>query len=191
MSVERAIEPVRIEIQLLVRSFVTGSPSPPKRLSDPDDPGLFEPDSAIWRVHADVSMFIGGLRALLLQTLHEPTMTGVAEHSDYRHEPLGRHRSGAPHPRSSGGHLGRRHSLCRQRSATARVGARDRSRQLSPRVSALCHAAPRCDPGRPVRRRDGRGRRVDGRRESAHRSRLVARDAAQLSARTARHPTHA
>jgi len=90
MSVERAIEPVRIEIQHLVRSFVTGSPSPPKRLSDPDDPGLFEPDSAIWRVHADVSMFIGGLRALLLQTLHEPTMTGVAEHSDYRHEPLGR-----------------------------------------------------------------------------------------------------
>ncbi|MEO5838701.1 MAG: oxygenase MpaB family protein [Acidimicrobiales bacterium] len=90
MSVERAIEPVRLEIQHLVRSFVTGSPAPPRRLSDPDDPSLFEPDSAIWRVHADVSMFIGGLRALLLQTLHEPTMTGVAAHSDYREDPLGR-----------------------------------------------------------------------------------------------------
>ena len=90
MGVERAIEPVRIEIQHLVRSFVTGSAAPPRRLYDPDDPSLFEPDSAIWRVHADVSMFIGGLRALLLQTLHEPTMTGVAEHSDYRNEPLGR-----------------------------------------------------------------------------------------------------
>ena len=90
MSVERAIEPVRIEIQHLVRSFVTGSTQPPTRLFDPADPGLFEPDSAIWRVHADVSMFIGGLRALLLQTLNEPTMTGVAEHSDYRDDPLGR-----------------------------------------------------------------------------------------------------
>ena len=90
MSVERAIEPVRLEIQHLVRSFVTGSKTPPRRLSDPDDPSLFEPESAIWRVHADVSMFIGGLRALLLQTLHEPTMTGVAAHSDYREDPLGR-----------------------------------------------------------------------------------------------------
>jgi uncharacterized protein (DUF2236 family) len=90
MSVERAIEPVRIEIQHLVRSFVTGSAQPPTRLFDPADPGLFEPDSAIWRVHADVSMFIGGLRALLLQTLHEPTMAGVAQHSDYRDDPLGR-----------------------------------------------------------------------------------------------------
>ena len=90
MSVERAIEPVRIELQHLVRSFVTGSKTPPSRLSDPDDPGLFPPESAIWRVHADVSMFIGGLRALLLQTLHEPTMTGVAAHSDYRDDPLGR-----------------------------------------------------------------------------------------------------
>ena len=90
MSVARTIEPVRIEIQHLVRSFVTGSPKPPTRLFDPSDPGLFEPESAIWRVHADVSMFIGGLRALLLQTLHEPTMTGVVEHSDYREDPLGR-----------------------------------------------------------------------------------------------------
>jgi uncharacterized protein (DUF2236 family) len=90
MTVPRAIEPVRLEIQHLVRSFVTGSAQPPSRLFDPDDPGLFEPDSVIWRVHADVSMFIGGLRALLMQTLHEPTMTGVAEHSDYRDDPLGR-----------------------------------------------------------------------------------------------------
>jgi uncharacterized protein (DUF2236 family) len=90
MAVERAIEPVRLEIQHLVRSFVTGSKQPPTRMYDPDDPGLFEPDSVIWRVHADVSMFIGGLRALLMQTLHEPTMTGVAQHSDYRDDPLGR-----------------------------------------------------------------------------------------------------
>ncbi|GAA1759369.1 oxygenase MpaB family protein [Nocardioides hankookensis] len=35
-------------------------------------------------------MFIGGLRALLLQTLHPAAMRGVAEHSDYRHDAWGR-----------------------------------------------------------------------------------------------------
>ena len=35
-------------------------------------------------------MFIGGLRALLLQTLHPLAMAGVAEHSGYRTDPWGR-----------------------------------------------------------------------------------------------------
>jgi uncharacterized protein (DUF2236 family) len=35
-------------------------------------------------------MFIGGLRALLLQSLHPLAMAGVAQHSDYRHDPWGR-----------------------------------------------------------------------------------------------------
>lgn len=40
-------------------------------------------------------MLIGGLRALLLQTLHPLAMAGVADHSDYRRDPLGRlHRTG-------------------------------------------------------------------------------------------------
>ena len=43
-----------------------------------------------WRVHADPSMFIGGLRALLLQTMHPLAMAGVADHSDYRDDPMGR-----------------------------------------------------------------------------------------------------
>lgn len=50
----------------------------------------FEPGSAIWRVHSDTSMFIGGLRALLLQSLHPLAMAGVAQHSDYRGDPWGR-----------------------------------------------------------------------------------------------------
>jgi len=44
----------------------------------------------IRRVHADASMFVGGLRALLLQSLHPLAMAGVAGHSDYRHDPWGR-----------------------------------------------------------------------------------------------------
>lgn len=40
-------------------------------------------------------MLIGGLRALMLQTLHPLAMAGVAEHSDYRNDPWGRlHRTG-------------------------------------------------------------------------------------------------
>ena len=44
----------------------------------------------ICRVHADASMFVGGLRALLLQSLHPLAMAGIAQHSDYRHDPWGR-----------------------------------------------------------------------------------------------------
>ena len=35
-------------------------------------------------------MFIGGIRALLLQSLHPLAMAAVAEHSDYRGDPWGR-----------------------------------------------------------------------------------------------------
>ncbi|MGD9704552.1 MAG: oxygenase MpaB family protein [Acidimicrobiia bacterium] len=53
-------------------------------------PRWFADDRPIRTVHADTSMFIGGLRALLLQTLHPLAMAGVAEHSDYRSDPWGR-----------------------------------------------------------------------------------------------------
>ena len=59
-------------------------------LFDSGEPGWFEPGSPIMRVHADASMFIGGLRALLFQSMHPLAMAGVAQHSDYRHDPWGR-----------------------------------------------------------------------------------------------------
>jgi len=54
------------------------------------DPGLFGPDSVTWRVHADPSMALGGLRALLLQATHPLAMAGVAQFSDYRSSPWSR-----------------------------------------------------------------------------------------------------
>ena len=64
-------------------------------LATVDDPGLFGPGSVVWRVHGESSMLIGGLRALLLQTLHPLAMAGVADHSAYREDPWGRlHRTG-------------------------------------------------------------------------------------------------
>ncbi|MEJ7630329.1 MAG: oxygenase MpaB family protein [Nocardioidaceae bacterium] len=50
----------------------------------------FAADRPIRRVHADASMFVGGLRALLLQSLHPLAMAGVADHSDYKGDPWGR-----------------------------------------------------------------------------------------------------
>lgn len=54
---------------------------------DPPDPGLFGPDSIVWRVHGDPAMVIGGLRALLYQALNPRTMAAMDQHSDYRDEP--------------------------------------------------------------------------------------------------------
>lgn len=50
--------------------------------------GFFGPDSVTWRVHADPSFSVGGLRALLLQALHPVAMDGVARFSGgFREEP--------------------------------------------------------------------------------------------------------
>jgi uncharacterized protein (DUF2236 family) len=54
------------------------------------DAGLYGPDSVSWRVHADPSMALAGLRALFLQAVHPLAMAGVADHSDFRGDPWGR-----------------------------------------------------------------------------------------------------
>jgi uncharacterized protein (DUF2236 family) len=56
----------------------------------PGDPGLFGPGSVAWRVHADPSVFVGGISTLMLQSLHPLAAAGVADHSDYRRDPLRR-----------------------------------------------------------------------------------------------------
>lgn len=55
------------------------------------DPGLFGPDSVTWRIHADFpGMLSGGLCALMLQALHPRVLAGVWDHSDFRHDLVGR-----------------------------------------------------------------------------------------------------
>ncbi|MGN6520690.1 MAG: oxygenase MpaB family protein [Dokdonella sp.] len=55
------------------------------------DPGLFGPDSATWRVHADFpGMLSGGLCALMLQLLHPLALAGVWDHSNFRTDLVGR-----------------------------------------------------------------------------------------------------
>ena len=54
------------------------------------DTGLFGPGSISWEVLGDVSSFVGGIRALLIQAAHPEVAAGVADHSSYREDPLGR-----------------------------------------------------------------------------------------------------
>ena len=65
-------------------------PANRQRIHQTPGPRWFSEDRPIRRVHADASMFVGGLRALLLQSLHPLAMAGVAEHSDYKGDPWGR-----------------------------------------------------------------------------------------------------
>lgn len=55
------------------------------------DPGLFGPRSISWQVHGDFpSMLVGGISALMLQLLHPLALAGVWDHSNFRHDLLGR-----------------------------------------------------------------------------------------------------
>ncbi|MEU0213504.1 oxygenase MpaB family protein [Streptomyces canus] len=71
---------------------VAGPDGPANRARIHDSPGprWFAPDRPIRTVHGDASMFIGGLGALLLQSLHPLAMAAVAGHSGYRGDPWGR-----------------------------------------------------------------------------------------------------
>ena len=86
------LDGMRRRVARSVRGAIGGRQrgSEPFAMADDSDPGLFGPDSAAWKIHRDTSMFVGGLRALLLQTTHPLAMAGVAEHSDYRSDPWGR-----------------------------------------------------------------------------------------------------
>ena len=61
-----------------------------RTLAFPGDPGLFGPGSVSWTVIGDASTFAGGIRALLVQAAHPEVVAGVADHSRYREDPLGR-----------------------------------------------------------------------------------------------------
>lgn len=61
----------------------------------PADDGFFGPGSVTWRLHADLSVPVSGLRSLLLQALHPLAMAGVDQHSQWRDDPAGRFASTA------------------------------------------------------------------------------------------------
>ncbi len=86
-------------VSQLIRTRVVASATSPfghaayplaNSLSYRGDPGLFGPGSSSWAVIGDTSAFVGGIRALLIQAAHPEVVAGVADHSRYREDPLGR-----------------------------------------------------------------------------------------------------
>jgi len=81
---------LRVRANNAIRATVGLTREPP---SVCDDPAIaYTPVAGISRlVHGDLSsMLIGGLASLFFQMLHPLAMAGVAQHSRYQHDPLGR-----------------------------------------------------------------------------------------------------
>lgn len=93
-----AIEPqdvvarVRDAVADAVKSRVVGPNAEERAAQLFEAPGerWFAEGRPIRIIHGDTSMFVGGLRALLFQSLHPLAMAGVAQHSDYKADPWGR-----------------------------------------------------------------------------------------------------
>ncbi|CAM5261461.1 oxygenase MpaB family protein [Streptomyces griseomycini] len=83
---------LRGRIGRAIFSRVAGPDGPDNRARIHGTPGprWFGPERPVRRVHGDASMFIGGLSALLLQSLHPLAMAAVAGHSGFRGDPWGR-----------------------------------------------------------------------------------------------------
>ncbi len=86
------INAARSKLGEVIFSRVAGPEGPEHRdrIHGREGPRWFEPDSPLAVVHGDASMFVGGMRALLLQTLHPAAMRAVSEHSGYRGDMWGR-----------------------------------------------------------------------------------------------------
>ena len=80
----------RLGEALFLRVAGPDGPEHRDRIHGTPGPRWFDGASPIGRVHGDSSMFVGGIRAILLQTLHPAAMTAVAEHSGYRGDMWGR-----------------------------------------------------------------------------------------------------
>ncbi|MGH1565070.1 oxygenase MpaB family protein [Mumia sp. DW29H23] len=80
----------RLAAELFSRVAGADGPGRRARIHDAVGPRRFGPDDPIQRVHGDASMFVGGIRALLLQSLHPLAMAAVDQHSGFRSDPWGR-----------------------------------------------------------------------------------------------------
>jgi uncharacterized protein (DUF2236 family) len=87
-----AAEVIRLRIRAAIFERVAGPGAAGRRERAVAGGGerWFAEDCPIRRVHGDSSMSVGGIRALLMQSLHPLAMAAVAEHSGYRGDPWGR-----------------------------------------------------------------------------------------------------
>ena len=90
MAQEPLSEKLRLKLVEKVRAtFNEGNAQATPR--EPSDEALFERDSPIRMVHADiVGMMVGGIRGLFLQMLHPHALQGVLDFSNFRSDMHGR-----------------------------------------------------------------------------------------------------
>ena len=90
MAQEPLSEKLRLKLVEKVRAtFSEGNAQATPR--EPSDEALFERDSPIRMVHADiVGMMVGGIRGLFLQMLHPHALQGVLDFSNFRSDMHGR-----------------------------------------------------------------------------------------------------
>ena len=83
-------EKLSIRFRKLLSGATDGNPPWLAVVAEGDDIGMFAPNDAPWVIHRDFSTLVGGVRALLMQALHPGSLAGVAQHSRYEQDPLGR-----------------------------------------------------------------------------------------------------
>ena len=84
------IETLRLKVVDQVRGVFNDTANGQKPVP-PSDNALFEKDTPIRLVHADlIGMMTGGIRGLMLQMLHPEALQGVLDHSNFREDMHGR-----------------------------------------------------------------------------------------------------
>ena len=84
------VEGIRRELRRTIGSYIIGHNERGSSRSALAEDSWFGPDSVTWLVQSDWSILVGAIQSLLIQTLHPPTMAGVAEHSNFKDDPFGR-----------------------------------------------------------------------------------------------------
>lgn len=79
-----------IQFRKLLSGAADGTPPWLAVIAEGDTGGLYLPTDEPWKVHRDFGTLVGGVRALLMQALHPGSLAGVAQHSRYEQDALGR-----------------------------------------------------------------------------------------------------
>jgi uncharacterized protein (DUF2236 family) len=89
-SERRAATRGRARVRPGIDSAHRRHPRPGPRAVEASASRLFGPASITWRLNRERLLIVGGARSLLMQIAHPLIAAGVAEHSGFREDPLGR-----------------------------------------------------------------------------------------------------
>ncbi len=78
--------------RLFMKQLLAGAGAPAVNFREPaGEPGLADPDSVSWRIFRNpVSLFVGGITAVLLELAEPRVRSGVWEHTAFRTNPVAR-----------------------------------------------------------------------------------------------------